>query len=80
METGIREREAAMGQDVLGLPADEAREHLAQQGLQVRKLVTAPPGRPLESGVWRVVQQHQAGAGEVLLVIARFPTLAPPEG
>ena len=65
-----------MGEDILGLPEAEARRRLAQSGLSVTEIVTAPPRRQVGSGVLRVVQQRQSTEGEVVLVVARFPLLA----
>lgn len=60
---------------MLGLPLAQARERLAAAGAtEVREVTTAPPRRPLQTGIMRVVQQREAN-GAVVLVIALFPVL-----
>jgi hypothetical protein len=64
--------------DVVGLPVDEARSRLCRSGWGFTQLVTGPPKRPLLSGAWRVVRQHEAPDG-VELVTALFPVLVAPK-
>lgn len=61
--------------DVVGLPLPEARVRLAEAGHdEVDEVVTAPPRRPSNEGVWRVVRVRRIGE-RVALLVASFPTL-----
>ena len=58
---------------VLGRPAAEARQALAETGCgNIVQLMTGPPRGWSGSSVERVVRQVETGPGEVTLTLARF--------